>query len=132
MIRVLLADDQVLVRDGFRSILDRDVTVEVVGEAANGLETLELVDRTAPDVVLLDLDMPRMDGLTALPRIKEASPSSRVVIFSGRPTEALDAFQATSGAAGCIGKDEDWSRIIETLAAVVAARHPASAIDVTD
>ena len=65
MIRVLLADDQALVRGGFRSILDGQPDIDVVGEAADGAEAVELARPTRPDVVLMDIRMPRLDGIDA-------------------------------------------------------------------
>ena len=71
MIRVVLADDQVLVRSGFRALLDAEDDIEVVGEAADGAEAIELTRRQRPDVVLMDIRMPNVDGLTAARQIAE-------------------------------------------------------------
>jgi PAS domain S-box-containing protein len=82
-IRVVIADDAVGLRRLLRAVLTRQPGFEVVGEAGNGAEALMAVSRTRPDLVLLDLGMPVMDGLEALPRIIELSPSTRVVVLSG-------------------------------------------------
>ena len=68
-IRVLLADDQALVRDGFRAIIDREPDLEVIAEAADGVEAVELGERLHPHVVLMDIRMPRLDGLAATRRL---------------------------------------------------------------
>jgi DNA-binding NarL/FixJ family response regulator len=79
--RVLIVDDEGLVRTGFRMIL-KATGIEVVGEAADGAEALEAVRRLMPDVVLMDIRMPRMDGLQALPRVLEIAPRCRVIMLT--------------------------------------------------
>ena len=96
MIRVLLADDHGLVRAGLQELLAAAPDIEVVGAAAGGLEAVELATRERPDVVLMDLSMPGLDGIAATRRIEEESPASEVVILTSfsdreRITDALDA-----------------------------------------
>jgi DNA-binding NarL/FixJ family response regulator len=99
-IRVLIVDDHAMVRQGLRTFLELQDTsalpIEVVGEAANGLEAVKLAKQTQPDIVLLDLVMPEMDGLQATPQILEASPGSRVVILTsfGEEDKVLPAIRA--------------------------------------
>ena len=108
-IRVLIVDDHAIVRQGLRTFLELQDTsalpIEVVGEAANGIEAVELARRTQPDVVLLDLVMPQMDGIQATPRILEGSPHTRVVILTsfGEEDKVLPAIRA--GAQGYLLKD---------------------------
>ena len=120
MIRVLLADDQELVRAGFRALLDAQEDVEVVAEAADGLQAVELAARLKPDVVLLDIRMPVLDGLAATreivsdPRLAEI----RIVILT---TFELDEylFEAIrSGAAGFLVKDTRPAALIEAVRVV--------------
>lgn len=89
MIRVLLADDQALVRGGFRSILETQPDIDVVGEAENGLEAVELADTTSPDVVLMDIRMPHLDGISATRRIL-GSPAREHVVEPGGVAVAQD------------------------------------------
>ena len=82
MIRVLLAEDHAVVRAGLAQLLDRAGDIEVVGAAADGAEAVVLADDHAPDVILMDLSMPVMDGIEATKRILEADPEARVVVLT--------------------------------------------------
>ncbi len=81
-IRVLIADDHPLVRDGMRTLLSTQSDLELVGEAENGAEAVKLARELQPDIILLDLVMPRMDGLEALARIKEDNPDARILVVT--------------------------------------------------
>jgi DNA-binding NarL/FixJ family response regulator len=119
MIRVLLADDHVLVRAGVRALLERMPGIEVVAEAGDGAEALQLVKSQRPQVVLMDITMPGMNGLEAAARIAKEFPHSRVVVFSMHATKqyVLQAFRA--GAAGYLLKEaqpEELESAIKTVA----------------
>ncbi|AEW93167.1 MULTISPECIES: response regulator [Streptomycetaceae] len=122
MSRVVLADDQVLVRAGFRALLDAQSDIEVVGEAADGAEALRQVARLRPDVVLMDIRMPVLDGLAATRRITD-DPSLdgvKVVILT---TFELDeyVFEAIrSGASGFLVKDTEPEELLRAVRAAVA------------
>jgi DNA-binding NarL/FixJ family response regulator len=104
-LRVLVVDDQALVRAGFSSILQREDDLEVVGEAADGVEALEAVARTHPDVVLMDVRMPRMDGIAATRQLRIRHPAVRVVVLTTYDLDEylLEALRA--GASGFLLKD---------------------------
>jgi DNA-binding NarL/FixJ family response regulator len=107
--RVLLADDQALVRAGFKALLDAQPDIEVVAEAADGAEAVELAGRERPDVVLMDVRMPRMDGLEATTRITgdAALPDTRIIVLT---TFELDEYvfgALRAGASGFLLKDID-------------------------
>ncbi|MFB7177004.1 response regulator [Streptomyces sp. NPDC056257] len=121
MIRVLLADDQLLVRAGFRALLDAQPDIEVAGEAANGEEAVRLVRELRPDVVLMDIRMPVLDGLEATRRITEDGglTAVRVVMLT---TFELDeyVFEAIrSGASGFLVKDTEPEELLRAVRAVV-------------
>ena len=105
MIRILLVDDERLVRTGLRMILDGEVDLEVVGEAADGAEALALVDAFEPDVVLMDLRMPRMDGVTATERLATTHPAVRVLVLTTYDTESDILRALEAGARGYLLKD---------------------------
>ncbi|MGH2872723.1 MAG: response regulator, partial [Solirubrobacteraceae bacterium] len=81
-VRTLIVDDQELMRMGFRMVIDSQPDLEVVGEVANGREALSAVTRLTPDVVLMDVRMPEMDGVEATRRLVEAQSSARVIILT--------------------------------------------------
>jgi DNA-binding NarL/FixJ family response regulator len=120
VIRALLADDQALVRAGFRALLDAESDVEVVGEAADGAEALQLARRLVPDVVLMDIRMPGMDGLEATRLISQdpALTAVRVIVLT---TFQLDeyVFEALrSGASGFLVKDIEPAELVHGVRAV--------------
>ncbi|MEQ4721891.1 response regulator transcription factor [Nonomuraea sp. B19D2] len=118
-VKVLLADDQALVRAGFRSLLARSRDVAVVGEAATGDEAVRLAARAHPDVVLMDIRMPGMDGITATRHIV-ADPGCRVIILTTFDTDehVFDALRA--GASGFLTKEVEPSELRRAVAAVAA------------
>ncbi|MEV7867511.1 response regulator transcription factor [Streptomyces sp. NPDC088124] len=121
MIRVLLADDQSLVRAGFRALLDAQPGIEVAGEAADGEEALSRVRELAPDVVLMDIRMPRLDGLAATRRITEDPRCDQVKVVM-LTTFELDeyVFEAIrSGASGFLVKDTEPEELVRAVKAVV-------------
>ncbi len=117
MIRVAVADDQELVRSGFVALLNSDATIEVVGEAADGAEAVALVARTRPDVVLMDIQMPKLDGIEATRRIVDAEPASPVKVVMLTTFERDDYVHAAlrAGASGFLLKD---TRPVDLLHAV--------------
>lgn len=119
-VRVLLADDHELAREAMRSVLTREPDLRVVGEAADGRAALALARELRPDLVLMDLRMPGLDGLAATRAIVEASPSTRVVVLTSLETRAhlLEALRV--GAAGYLLKGATKQEVIETLRAALA------------
>lgn len=119
MIRVLLADDVAQYRALVRTLLERDGRFEVVGEAGDGVEAVELSAREQPDVVLLDVAMPRMDGLQAIPKIAASCSEAKIVVLSGFARDQLERQALAAGAIAYLDKGADVSRIASTLTKVV-------------
>ncbi len=105
-IRILIADDHPVVRDGLNAILETQADFEVVGEAGDGRETIELVEKLHPDVVLLDLDMPMMDGLEALRLIMAQWPQTKVIVFTVFDTDERILAAVKAGAQGYLLKGD--------------------------
>jgi DNA-binding NarL/FixJ family response regulator len=116
-IRVVVADDQAIARQGMRMILENEPDIEVVGEAADGLDALGQVRRRAPDVLLIDIRMPRMDGLEATRRLRDTPGVEVIVITTFNLDEyVLDALRY--GAVGFLLKDSPPDRIVDAVRAV--------------
>src|ERR1700753_4281171 len=120
VIRVLLADDQAVVRAGLRTILESQPDIEVAGEAADGAEALALAAALGPDVVMMDIRMPVLDGIKATRRLSESAGGAHVLVLTtyGLDRYVYDALRA--GAAGFLLKTDPPDRIIEALRVVHA------------
>ena len=124
MIRVVIADDHGVIRDGLRHLLEEAPDIEVVGSAADGAEALSLAQALSPDVVLMDLQMPVLDGVEATRRIRAEVPGTDVLVLTSfsdgeRIIEALDA-----GAVGYLLKDAEPEVVLEGIRAVQRGDSP--------
>jgi DNA-binding NarL/FixJ family response regulator len=118
-IRVVLVDDQVLVRTGFRMILDETGDIEVVGEAGDGAAAMEVTARTRPDVVLMDVRMPGVDGITATERIRALCPAPKVIILTTFDLDDYLFAGLRAGASGFLLKDTLADDLIAAVRVVV-------------
>ncbi|TVP69723.1 MAG: DNA-binding response regulator [Nitriliruptor sp.] len=117
-IRVVIADDQHLVRAGFAMILGEEPDLEVVGEAADGLAAIEVVQRLAPDVVLMDIRMPHLDGLEALRRLVAAGTSARVIVLTTFDADEYVFSALRGGASGFLLKDTPPTELVSAVRTV--------------
>ena len=117
-VRVLIADDQALVRGGFRMILEAKEDMEVVGEAGDGAEAVELVARLQPDVVLMDVRMPDMDGIEATRRAVASGSSARIVILTTYDVDEYVFAALRAGASGFLLKDVRPPELTEAIRVV--------------
>jgi len=120
MIRVLLADDQGLVRAGFRMILRAELDIDVVGEAGDGREAVALAKSLAPEVVLMDIRMPQLDGVQATRRIAEAENPPRVLVLTTFDLDEYVYEALRAGASGFLLKDVPEDQLIAAIRVVAA------------
>ena len=118
--RVLIADDHPLIRSGLRSLLARESEFEVVGEAADGYQALELVEQLKPDIVMLDVSMPRLNGIDVARKISETTPSTRVIIVSIHSDEGYVLRALRAGAKGYLLKASPEGDILNAVRTVAA------------
>jgi DNA-binding NarL/FixJ family response regulator len=119
-IRVLVADDQAMVRAGFRMLLSREDDIEVVAEAANGREAVELAARHRPTLVLMDIRMPELDGLHAARLILRDNPAARILILTTFDLDEYIYEALRGGASGCVLKDDPPEQLITAIRTVAA------------
>lgn len=119
--RVLIADDVSELRSIFRTLLTLDGRFEVVGEAVDGIEAVEQAERLRPDIVILDMAMPRLDGLQAIPKIHAAAPGVRIVVLSGFQSRGLAARAIESCATAFLEKGTAFERIAALVHEVASA-----------
>ena len=110
--RVLLAEDHAVVREGLRALCSFELDLEVIGEAGDGAEAIQLAAERGPDLVILDLSMPRMSGLDALQEIKRVSPETRVLVLTVHATEEFLRAALRAGADGYVLKESTSAELL--------------------
>ena len=115
MIRVLITDDHFVVREGLHLILETAEDIEVVGEAVDGADCLRLVPELKPDLILMDLQMPRMDGITAIEHLRKDNPDIAIVILTTYNEDDLMIRALQAGARGYLLKDSSRENLLDTI-----------------
>jgi DNA-binding NarL/FixJ family response regulator len=126
-IKVVVADDHLVLREGIRNLLEDQPDIELVGEAANGLEAVAVVRATEPDVVLMDVVMPRVTGIEATKQIKKLNPGTAVLILSGYDDDRYVLGLLEAGAAGYLLKSASGDEVVNAIRTVYAGEsvmHP--------
>jgi len=119
-IRVLVADDQALVRGGFRMILDERDDLELVGEAADGARAIELAGELDPDVILMDVRMPNLDGVEATRRLVESGTRARILVLTTFDLDEYVYAAVRAGASGFLLKDVEPAELVDAIRVVAA------------
>jgi DNA-binding NarL/FixJ family response regulator len=117
MIRVIIADDHTLVRQGIRALLERAGDIHIVGEASDGQEALRATEQLVPDVLVMDVSMPRLNGIQALEQIRAQNIPTRIVMLSMYSDETLVAQALRSGAKGYLLKDSVAEELLDAVRA---------------
>ncbi len=120
MIRVLIADDHQMFIDGLKSLLERESGIEITGSANNGTQALECIEAQKPDVVLLDINMPEMNGINTTALIRKKYPAVKVLILTMYKTKGFINGLTRTGAAGYILKNTSHSELMEAIRTVAA------------
>jgi NarL family two-component system response regulator LiaR len=132
-IRILVVDDESVVREGVVAILSYQSDIEVVGEAVNGVSAVEIARKTKPDVILLDMVMPKQDGLATIPKLKDVVPNARILVLTSF-AEADRVYQTIkAGALGYLLKDATRVQLLQAIRDVAhgqASIHPSVAMKV--
>ncbi len=134
-ITILIAEDHVVVRESVRQFLEREDTLEVVGEASDGAEAVEMAQRLKPDVVIMDIAMPKLNGIEATKQIKANQPSATILILTAYDYEQYIFPLLEAGAAGYLLKDISGRELVEAIETVnkgEAVLHPAVACKVME
>jgi DNA-binding NarL/FixJ family response regulator len=119
-IRVLVADDQAMVRAGFRMLLAEEPDIDVVAEAENGLEAVDKAARLGPNVILMDIRMPKLDGLEATRRILAADPAARILVLTTFDLDEYVYEALAAGASGFVLKDDPPEQLLAAIRTVAA------------
>jgi len=117
-IRVLLAEDHIIVREGTRELLQREPDIEVVGEASDGEESIRLAEELKPDVIIMDIAMPKVNGIEATKKIKQIVPTTAVLILTAYDTEQYVIALLEAGAAGYLLKNVRGNQLVDAVRAI--------------
>ena len=126
MIRVLIADDHAVVRQGLRTFLDLQDDIEVVAEAADGEDALAAAERAQPDIILLDLVVPRLEGVATLRRLRERTPEARVIVLTSFGDDERLFAALRAGAVGYLLKDVEPAELVRAIRTADAGQSPLS------
>ena len=117
--RIVIAEDHTIIREGLRSLLSSDPDFEIIGEAENGLQAMQYVETLRPDLVLMDISMPQMDGLEAIRRIREHSPDTKILVLTVHKNEEYILATLQAGADGYALKYVSHAELVSAIKTVL-------------
>jgi DNA-binding NarL/FixJ family response regulator len=120
---VVIAEDYTILREGLRALLSSDPIFEIVGEAADGREAIQCVERLKPELVLMDLSMPRMNGMDAIREIKKRSLATKILVLTVHKTEEYILATLKAGADGYVLKDSTQAELMMAIKSVLSGKH---------
>jgi len=121
-LQIVLADDHTILREGLRALLSADPNFEIVGEAANGREAVRCVEKLGPDLLLMDLSMPRMSGMDAISEIKKRYPETKIIALTVHKTEEYLLSTLQAGVDGYVLKDATHDELVMAIHSVMAGK----------
>ena len=121
-IRLLICDDQAIVRSGLRLLLEPELDIQIVAEARDGIEALQLAEECRPDVALIDVVMPKLDGLATLVKFRAEHQHVKVVVYSGFSNSTFGPRSTSLGAAAFIHKNDPFPQLVETIRRAAAGK----------
>ena len=121
--RVVIAEDHMIIREGLRSLISSTKEFEVVGEAENGRQAIECVEKIKPDLVLTDLSMPKMDGMDMIERVKKRSPDTKIIALTVHQEEDYVLTTLKAGADGYVLKDASYGELVTAMRTVLDDKH---------
>jgi len=121
--RIVIAEDHTILREGLRSLLSSNPEFEIIGEAEDGRQAIERVEKLKPDLILMDLSMPRMNGMDAIREIKKHCPGTKVLVLTVHKTEEHILSTLDAGADGYVLKDATHGELVMALQSVLGGKH---------
>jgi two-component system, NarL family, response regulator NreC len=121
--RIVIAEDHTILREGLRALLSSDPELEIVGEARDGQEAIRSVEKSKPNLILMDLSMPRMNGMDAIKEIKKRSPETKILVLTVHKNEEYILATLQAGADGYVLKDSTHSELEMAIKSVFAGNH---------
>ncbi len=121
--RIVIAEDHTILREGLRALLSTDPDLEIVGEARDGQEAIRSVEKSKPNLILMDLSMPRMNGMDAIKEIKKRSPETKILVLTVHKNEEYILATLQAGADGYVLKDSTHSELEMAIKSVFAGNH---------
>ncbi len=120
--KVVIAEDHTILREGLKALLASDPDLVVCGEAENGKEAINIVQRLSPDIILMDLSMPRIHGLEAIREIRKTSPATKILVLTVHDDEEYIAVTLRSGASGYVLKNDSYKELLSSIKTVLRGK----------